>query len=86
MLWTGYRPAIKIGPKGALGSHEIRPLHSAPSLGKSIEISIMYVEKYPPKMCGIALYSHAYLHGEFLVIVFILPNFTSDARFFGFSI
>jgi len=27
---------IKIGPKGALGSHEIRPMHSAPSLGQSI--------------------------------------------------
>jgi len=25
------------GPKGALGSHEIRPIHSAPSLGQSIE-------------------------------------------------
>jgi len=30
------RPAIKIGPKGALGSHEISPIHSAPSLGQSI--------------------------------------------------
>jgi len=30
------RPAIKIGPKGALGSHEMRPIHSAPSLGQSI--------------------------------------------------
>jgi len=28
------RPVIKIGPKGALGSHEIRPIHSAPSLGQ----------------------------------------------------
>jgi len=36
MLWTEYRPAIKIGPKGALGSHEIRPIHSGPSLGQSI--------------------------------------------------
>jgi len=37
MLWTEYtrRPVIKIGPKGALGSHEIRPIHSAPSLGQS---------------------------------------------------
>jgi len=32
MLWTEYRPVIKIGPKGALGSHEICPIHSAPSL------------------------------------------------------
>jgi len=24
-------PVIKIGPKGALGSHEIRPIHSASS-------------------------------------------------------
>jgi len=30
------RPGLKIGPKGALGSHEIRPIHSAPSLGQSI--------------------------------------------------
>jgi len=30
------RPVIKIGPKGTLGSHEIRPIHSAPSLGQSI--------------------------------------------------
>jgi len=38
MLWTEYRPVIKIGLKGAgaLGSHEIRPIHSAPSLGQSI--------------------------------------------------
>jgi len=36
MLWTEYRPVIKIGPKGALGSHEIRPIHSAPSLGQSL--------------------------------------------------
>jgi len=28
------RPVIKIGPKGALGSHEIRPIHSAPSRGQ----------------------------------------------------
>jgi len=38
MLWTEYRPVIKIGPKGALGSHGIRPIHSAPSLGQSIFI------------------------------------------------
>jgi len=37
MLWTEYNGlVIKIGPKGALGSHEIRPIHSAPSLGQSI--------------------------------------------------
>jgi len=36
MLWTEYRPVIKIGPIGALGSHEIRPIHSVPSLGLSI--------------------------------------------------
>jgi len=29
-----YRSVIKIGLKGALGSHEIRPIHSAPSLGQ----------------------------------------------------
>jgi len=31
------RPVVKIGPKGALGSHEIRPIHSAPSLGQTID-------------------------------------------------
>jgi len=36
MLWSEYRPVIKIGPKGALGRYEIRPIHSAPSLGQSI--------------------------------------------------
>jgi len=36
MLWTEYRPVIKIGSKGALGSHEIRPIHSPPSFGQSI--------------------------------------------------
>jgi len=30
------RPVIKIGPNGALGSHEICLIHSAPSLGQSI--------------------------------------------------
>jgi len=30
------RPVIKIGPKCALGSHEIRPIHSTPSLGQGI--------------------------------------------------
>jgi len=33
------RPVIKIGPKGALGSHEIRPIHSVPSLEQSIDES-----------------------------------------------
>jgi len=46
------RPVIKIGPKGALGSHEIRPIHSAPSLGESIGMSYymiwsLYEEKIP---------------------------------------
>jgi len=40
MLWTEYRPVIKISPKGALCSHEIRPIHSAPSLGQSIPINV----------------------------------------------
>jgi len=30
------RLVIKIGPKCALGSHEIRPIHSTPSLGQDI--------------------------------------------------
>jgi len=30
------RPVTKIGAKGALGSHELHPIHSAPSLGQSI--------------------------------------------------
>jgi len=29
------RSVIKIGPEGALGSHEIRPIHSVPSLEQS---------------------------------------------------
>jgi len=29
------RSVIQIGPKGALASHEIRPIHSAPSLEQS---------------------------------------------------
>jgi len=32
------RTVIKIGPKGTLGSHEIRLIHSAPSLGQSIQL------------------------------------------------
>jgi len=32
------RHVIKIGPKGALCSHEIRPIHSAPSLGQTIPL------------------------------------------------
>jgi len=31
MLWREYRPVIKIGPKGALGSRKIRSIHSAPA-------------------------------------------------------
>jgi len=42
MIWTENRPVIKIGPKGALGSHEIRPIHSAPSLGQSIRVPTGY--------------------------------------------
>jgi len=30
------RPVIKIGPKGTLGSYEIRPIHYAPSFGQSV--------------------------------------------------
>jgi len=30
------RPIIKMGPKDALGSHEIRPIPSAPGLGQCI--------------------------------------------------
>jgi len=37
------RPVIKIGPKApALGSHEIRPIRSAPSLGQSIAANRIY--------------------------------------------
>jgi len=32
MLWTEYIPVIKFGLKAALGSHEIRPSHSASRL------------------------------------------------------
>jgi len=37
------RPVIKIGPKGALGRHEIRLIHSAPSLGQSIPAWQMWI-------------------------------------------
>jgi len=37
MLWTEYRPVIKISLKG---SHEIRPIRSAPSLGQSIVVGV----------------------------------------------
>jgi len=46
MLWTEYRPVIKIVPKGALGSDEIRPIHAAPSLGQSIESNNGWYEMY----------------------------------------
>jgi len=38
--WSGVNWAdlIKIGLKGALGSHEIHPIHSAPSLGQNIDM------------------------------------------------
>jgi len=42
MLWTENRSVIKIGPKGALGSHANRPIHSAPRLGQSIVIAFVY--------------------------------------------
>jgi len=48
MLWMEYRPVIKIGPKGALGSHEIRPIHSAPSLGQSIVAPLVAHSITPP--------------------------------------
>jgi len=37
------KPVIKIGRKGALGSHEIRPIHSVPSLGQSSFISLLFI-------------------------------------------
>jgi len=40
------RPVIKIGPKGALGSHEIRPIHSTPSLGQSIPSYLGFVFRF----------------------------------------
>jgi len=44
-----HRPVIKIGPKGALGSHEIRPIHSAPSLGQSIGMQrSIYLQSHEP--------------------------------------
>jgi len=38
------RPVIKIGPKGALGSHDISPIYSAPSLGQSIDSIVSKVK------------------------------------------
>jgi len=48
------RPFIKIGPKGALGSHEIRPIHSAPSLGQSIVTNDPHYKKTPALRMEIA--------------------------------
>jgi len=36
------RPVIKIGLKGTLGSQEIRPIHSAPSLGQRYSIGYLH--------------------------------------------
>jgi len=43
------RPVIEIGPKGAPGSHEIQPIHSAPSLGQSIGTFNTHKKCYPQK-------------------------------------
>jgi len=40
------RPVIKFSPKGGLVSHEIRPIHSAPSLGQSIVLLIVLLIFY----------------------------------------
>jgi len=45
--YRSVRPVIKIGPKGAVGSHEIRPIHSAASLGQSIVMLVLY------NVCGV---------------------------------
>jgi len=42
------RHVIKIGPKGALGSHEIRAIHSAPSLGQSIVLRTVDLRELSP--------------------------------------
>jgi len=55
MLWTEYRPVIKIAPKGALGSHEIRPIHSAPSLGQSIAVPIADFFEYMQFIWGLGV-------------------------------
>jgi len=47
-----YRPVIKIGPKGALSSHEIHPIHSAPSLGQSISTSKVVLRNDPKIIPG----------------------------------
>jgi len=38
LLYRSGIRVIKIGPKGALGSHEIHPIHSAPSLGQRTDL------------------------------------------------
>jgi len=63
MLWTEYRPVIKIGPKGAMGSHEIRPIHSAPSLGQSIEPLAVEATKTPNSRVS------SYFKCEYLVLM-----------------
>jgi len=65
MLWTQYRPVIKIGPKGALGSHVIRPIHSAPSLGQSIVELHSSCEEFEKKNKKISL---KFLHEELYTV------------------
>jgi len=48
------RPVIKMGPKGALGSPEIHPIHSAPSLGQSIQA--WDIEVGPPSISIILIF------------------------------
>jgi len=67
-----YRPVIIIGLKGALDSHEIRLIHSAPSLGQSITsllnqnrnyyYFIMYREKSQQKVGGLFTYTFSKGH------------------------
>jgi len=47
--YSSGRPVIKIGLKGALGSHEIRPIRSAPSLGQSINAGLSSLRQPPPR-------------------------------------
>jgi len=55
LLYRSGRPVIIIGPKCALGSHAISPIHSAPSLGQSIvshfeenqtEVALTFAKNY----------------------------------------
>jgi len=69
------RHVVKIGPKGALGSHEIRPIHSAPSLGQSIVKGVLSVACDNFSMVTRFEPTGLLDQAPFLLNLFLRPNF-----------